>query len=212
MNTGYHGSRLTLDSRRDVLWETLCRHYFDSLIPSDACVLDLGCGYGNFINHVRARRRIAIDTWPDFPHFLDDGVETVVGDIGDLDFLADASVDFAFASNVFEHVTQQHFASVLRALRSKLTASGELVILQPNYRYAYREYFDDYTHVAVYSHLSLADFLSANDFEVLNVSPRFLPLTIKSRIPVSPWLIRAYLASPIKPMGKQMLVRARPIR
>ncbi len=86
------------------------------------------------------------------------------------------------------------------------------MILQPNYRYAYREYFDDYTHLAVYSHLSLADFLSANDFEVLNVSPRFLPLTIKSRIPVSPWLIRAYLASPIKPMGKQMLVRARPIR
>ena len=41
---------------------------------------------------------------------------------------------------------------------------------------------------------------------------RFLPLTVKSRLPVSPLLIRAYLASPVKPMGKQMLLRARPRR
>ena len=40
--------------------------------------------------------------------------------------------------------------------------------------------------------------------------PRFLPLTVKSRLPVSPLLIRAYLASPFKPWGKQMLVRAKP--
>ena len=58
-------------------------------------------------------------------------------------------------------------------------------MLQPNYRYAYREYFDDYTHVAVYSHISLADFLVANGWEVIEVQPRFLPLTVKSRLPVS---------------------------
>jgi SAM-dependent methyltransferase len=195
-----------------VLWQTLWRHYFSRLIRADACVLDLGCGYGNFINSVVARRRIAIDAWPDFPHFLDPGVEAVVGDITELDFLHDGSVDFAFASNVFEHVTQPDFASVLAALWRKLSADGELAILQPNYRYAYREYFDDYTHVSVYSHVSLCDFLTANDFDVVHVAPRFLPLTVKSRLPVSPWLIRAYLASPIKPMGKQMLVRARPRR
>jgi SAM-dependent methyltransferase len=212
LNSGYHGSRLTLDPRRDVLWQTLCRHYFDRLIRPDACVLDLGCGYGNFINNVVARRRIAVDAWPDFPHFVDDGVETVVGDITELEFLPDRSVDFAFASNVFEHVTQADFATVLAALRRKLTVNGELAILQPNYRYAYREYFDDYTHISVYSHVSLADFLTANDFDVVHIAPRFMPLSVKSRLPVSSWLIRAYLASPIKPLGKQMLVRARPRR
>jgi hypothetical protein len=83
------------------------------------------------------------------------------------------------------------------------------VNLQPNYLFAYREYFDDYTHVTVYSHISLCDFLAANGFEVMNCQPRFMPLTVKSRLRVSPWLIRAYLHSPIKPLGKQMLIRAR---
>ena len=212
MNAGYHESRLTPDPRRDVLWRTLCRYHFSKLIPTDACVLDLGSGYGNFINSVTARRRIAIDSWPDFPNFVDHAVETVVGDVRDLEFLENGSVDFAFASNIFEHLTQADFAAVLASLRRKLSARGELVILQPNYRYAYREYFDDYTHIAVYSHVSLCDFLAARDFDVICVAPKFMPLTVKSRVPVSPWLIRAYLASPIKPLGKQMLVRARPRR
>ena len=77
---------------------------------------------------------------------------------------------------------------MLDALRVKLSARGTLNILQPNYRYCFREYFDDYTHIAVYSHISLADFLTANGYQVLSVAPRFLPLTVKSRLPVSRWV------------------------
>ena len=84
-------------------------------------------------------------------------------------------------------------------------------MLQPNFYYAYRDYFDDYTHTTVYSHVSICDFLEANSYEVLTCKPRFLPLTLKSRLKVSPLLIRMYLMSPLKPLGKQMLVRARPI-
>jgi SAM-dependent methyltransferase len=212
LNPGYHGSRLTADPRRDVLWQTLWQYYFSHLVGRDDCVLDLGCGYGNFINKVVARRRIALDSWQDFAKFLAPGVEPLLANVTDLERLPDNGVDFAFASNLFEHIAQSDFARVLDGLRTKLSARGTLTILQPNYRYAYREYFDDYTHVEIYSHISLADFLTANGYEVLAVSPRFLPLTVKSRLPVSPWLIRAYLASPIKPMGKQMLIRARPRR
>jgi hypothetical protein len=130
--------------------------------------------------------------------------------VDDLSRVEGDSVDFAFASNLFEHVPQNVFAETLAQLRARLRRGGTLNILQPNYRYAYREYFDDYTHISVYSHISLADFLTANGFEVLDVKPRFLPLTIKSRLPVFPLLIAGYLASPVKPMGKQMLLRARP--
>ena len=51
--------------------------------------------------------------------------------------------------------------------RRKLSPNGSLTILQPNYRYAYREYFDDFTHVSIYSHVSLCDFLMANGFEIV---------------------------------------------
>jgi hypothetical protein len=95
-------------------------------------------------------------------------------------------------------------------LRRVLRPRGTLNIVQPNYRRAYKEYFDDYTHVSVYSDISLTDFLSAHGFRVTTCHPGFLPLTIKSRLPVSRNLIRLYLALPWKPLGKQMLLRAEP--
>jgi SAM-dependent methyltransferase len=209
---GYHASRLPADARRDVLWQSLWRYRFSAMVRPDDCVLDLGAGYGSFINQVQAHRRIAVDTWPDFPTHLAPGVEYRVGSVTELDFLADGAVDFAFASNLFEHLTHEQLAAVLAALSRKLSPGGTLTIVQPNYRYAFREYFDDFDHRSIWSHVSLADFLVAHDYEVFLVEPRFMPLSIKSGLPVSPWLIRAWLASPFKPIGKQMLVRARPRR
>lgn len=210
MSSGYHASRLAHDSRRDTVWKALWKYYFRRMVPEDGCVLDLGCGYGEFINTVKARRRIGLDKWDGIRAHLATGVEPIVSSVTDLAAIDDGSVDFAFASNLFEHIPQEAFGSVLSQLRSKLSKRGTLTVLQPNYRYAYREYFDDYTHVAVYSHVSMADFLTANGWEVLEVKPRFLPLTVKSRLPVWPWLIGLYLRLPVKPLGKQMLVRARP--
>lgn len=206
----YFKTRFAYDARREVMWRTLYRHYFMRMISADDCVLELGAGYGHFINQVNARRRIAIDQWPGFVDYLQSGVEGAVCSVTDLSFLASASVNFAFASNLFEHLGQEDFGSVLSQLKRVLVPGGTLNILQPNYYFAYREYFDDYTHRTVYSHTSICDLLEAQGYEVLNCQPRFLPLTIKSRLPVSPLLIRLYLALPWKPMGKQMFIRARP--
>lgn len=210
--SAYHETRLAPDPRRASVWKALWRYYFRHRISPSDSVLDLGSGYGDFINNVVATRRIAIDLWPGFTAHLDGGVEAIIGPVGDLSRIADASVDYAFASNLFEHLTQQEFADVLSSLRPKLSPTGSLTIVQPNYRYAYREYFDDYTHVSIYSHVSLCDFLRANGFEPVEVRPRFLPLTVKSRLPAWGPLIGLYLASPVKPVAKQMLVRAVPRR
>jgi len=208
----YFQTRLTHDPRREVLWRALYLHHFSRLIPETDCVLELGAGYCHFINQVAARRRIALDHWEGFVDYMQPGIESRVGDVADLSFLAPASVNFAFASNLFEHITQEEFAVVLRQLKRALATNGTLNIVQPNYYYAYREYFDDYTHRTVYTHTSICDFLEANGYEVIECRPRYLPLTVKSRLPISSWLIRLYLAFPWKPMGKQMFVRAWPKR
>jgi len=210
MSGEYHSTRLTDDERRSAVWQALWRYVFRHRIAADACVLDLGAGYGDFINSVTARRRIAVDTWAGLAKHVAPGVEAFVTPVTNLEAIADDSVDFAFASNLFEHLPQDVFLAALREIARTLSPRGTLTILQPNYRYAFREYFDDYTHVAAYSHISLADLLAAHGWEVTEVQPRFLPLTVKSRLPVWPLLIAAYLRSPIKPMGKQMLVVARP--
>ena len=208
----YHETRLPHDPRREMVWRALWRFRFRKMIAEEDCVLDLGSGYGSFINAVRARRRIAVDAWPGFADYLEPGVEARVGAVDDLDFLEPGSVDFAFASNLFEHLTREDFLAVLRQLRTKLSARGTLTILQPNYRYAYKEYFDDFDHKSIYSHISMADCLAANGYDVLLVEPRFMPLTVKGRLPVNERLVQAWLASPWKPIGKQMLIQAKPRR
>lgn len=208
----YRSTRLVADKRRGVLWQSLWRYCFHAMIEPSDCVLDLGAGYCDFINAVVARRRIAIDTWDAFPAHLTPGIEHKVSSIVDLDFLDDGAVDFAFASNVFEHLTKDEFGATLDSLRRKLSDIGTLTIVQPNYRYAWREYFDDFDHKTVWSHVSLVDFLRSRNYEMFRVEPRFMPLSVKGSLPVTPFLIRIWLASPFKPIGKQMLVRARPNR
>ena len=87
MSGAYHETRLADDKRRDVLWQTLWDAYFKLRISPQACVLDIGAGYGQFINNVEARRRIALDLWPGMVEHLDKDVEPLVGDLAELENL-----------------------------------------------------------------------------------------------------------------------------
>ncbi|MGA2246369.1 MAG: class I SAM-dependent methyltransferase [Verrucomicrobiota bacterium] len=204
----YHQTRFQSDPRRGVLWQTLVDHVFQKQIPPDAVVLELGAGYGEFINAVKARRRIAVDCWAGMTAHLAPGVEALITNAAHLGGVADNSVDYVFASNCFEHLTRAEFLACLGQLRQKMKPGAKLTIVQPNFKYCVHEYFDDYTHVSIYTHRSLCDLLESQNFRIERCVPRFLPLTIKSRAPVQPWLIRLYLASPVKPLGKQMLITA----
>ena len=68
------------------------------------------------------------------------------------------------------------------------------------------------THIEVYSHNSMCDFLRAHDYEIEFCQPRFMPFSVKASPFVFPALIWLYLKSPIKFMGKQMLIQAHPAR
>ncbi len=52
------------------------------------------------------------------------------------------------------------------------------------------------------------DLLVASGFEVTRVHSRFLPFSMKGRMPVHPLLVRLYLRSPWRPCAGQMLVVA----
>ncbi|MFL9879123.1 class I SAM-dependent methyltransferase [Herbaspirillum rhizosphaerae] len=205
---GYHESRFQHSTQRDVVWKTLIQAVFQKMSPTGGTVLELGAGYCEFINNITAAKKIAVDLWPQFPSYANKDVQAVVGEVSNLDFVTNTSVDTVFASNLFEHLDQDEFAACLSEIKRKLTANGRLIIMQPNYRYASTEYFDDYTHKAIWSHVSIRDFLDAHGFDVTDLQPRFLPLSMKSRLPSWPILIKTYLKSPFKFMGKQMLVVA----
>lgn len=207
-NDTYHNTRFTADPRRQVLWQVLVDRVFQKQIPPDATVLELGAGYGDFINSVKAGHRIAVDCWPEMIAHLEPGITGLITSVTQLDGVVDNSVDYVFSSNCFEHISQKDLVDCLAQLQRKMKPGATLTIVQPNFKYAFREYFDDYTHVSVYTDRSLCDLLTANGFKITRCEPRFLPLTIKTSAPVHPFLIRLYLASPFKPLGKQMLISA----
>jgi SAM-dependent methyltransferase len=208
MSDGYYDTRYAHDPRRSAVWGHITK-YLARWMPADADVLELGAGYCDFSNAVTARSRTAMDLRAEFVPFAASGVRTEVGDCRDLSRFADASFDVVFASNLLEHLDLAGNEQLLGHVHRVLRPGGRLVLVQPNYRLRPREYFDDYTHVSVFSDRSLADLLTAQGLHVDHVEARFLPLTMKSRLSFGHTLVPAYLKLPYRPLAGQMLLVAR---
>ncbi len=197
--------------RRNAVWTVLCRHYFNARMPENAAVLELGCGYGEFINNIAASRKFAVDLNPDAARYVAPDVTFFNIAATDLASVGREVADVVFTSNFLEHLRdKKECDAVLAAVRDVLRPGGKVIAMGPNIRYAYREYWDFYDHYLPLSHLSLAEGLSIAGFRVTENIPRFMPYTMNNKAPTHDMLVRAYLALPIawKLLGKQFLVTA----
>ena len=204
---GYFDTRLSPTVSRRRVWEHLCR-YLRRWVAEDAAVLELGAGWCDFANNVRAGRVVAMDLDRTVERAAAPHVTSVVGDCRDLSRFADAEFDVVFASNLLEHLDRADATRLLGGARRVLRAGGRLILLQPNFRLNPRRYFDDFTHVAIYTDRSLADYLVSQGWTIEAVHARFLPLTLKSKASRLTFLVPWYLRSPVKPLAGQMLVVA----
>ena len=201
----YHKSRFKYDSGRAKVWKAITE-YLGSYFDSADTVLDLGTGYGDFINGISAKKKYALDIGPDVKKYMGKDVTFINKPSYDLAEIPSNSLDVVFSSNLFEHLDKQELDKTMKALLKRFKKNGKLILIGPNFKYAYKDYFDDYTHKTIYTHVSLADALAEYGFETIKVVPKFLPLTLKSRLPKSYLLTKAYLNAPFSPMGKQMLL------
>jgi SAM-dependent methyltransferase len=203
----YFETRLAPNANRSRVWQHICA-YLQRWIPDDSDVLELGAGFCDFSNHVTAKRVVAMDIDRIVTEHAAPNVTAVVGDCTDLHRFGDDSFDIVFASNLLEHLIRQDASRLLAEARRVLRKNGRLLLVQPNFRLNPGGYFDDFTHVAIYTDRSLADYLVSEGWSVEHVAARFLPLTMKSRASGLSFLVPLYLRSPIKPMAGQMLVVA----
>lgn len=204
----YTTTRYTYHPQRALVWKEIVR-FLESRFELGDNVLDAGCGYGDFISNVKAARRFAVDLDEEMIRHLPEDVEFKQGSITEIDkYFPAESMDFIFSSNVLEHLSREKIDHFFKAALTLLKTNGLLGILMPNYKRAYREYFDDYTHVTPISDVALVDWLTASGFTEVFQHPGFMPFSMKGKqVPII--FVKAWLMSPWKPGGKQMLVIVR---
>jgi len=194
------------------VWKVIVEDYLQRWIRPEDRVLDVGCGMGEFLNHVRCARRAGIDLNPSMQANLAPGIEFHAGDVRDLSFLADGSQDVVFTSNLLEHLpSKADVEKLLREAARVLRSGGHLVALGPNLRFLPGVYWDYWDHLVPITDRSLVEVLETIGFETVDEIPRFLPYTTRSWLPKSPALLRLYLRVPIawRFLGGQFLVRAK---
>jgi len=195
-----------------VIWRTLCDAFFSRYVAADAAVLDVGAGYCDFINNIRAGRKVAVDLNPDTKTAAGPGVEV---HLLPLERLVEATgrgtMDVAFASNVFEHLRgPEVLLEVLASIREALKPGGRIVIMQPNARRVGMRFWDFVDHTLPLTEKGMEEALTMSGFRMVENRASFLPYTTKSRLPKSALLLRIYLwFRPIQwLMGKQMFLVA----
>jgi len=198
--------------RKNRLWRVLCKDFFQRFVPEDSIVLDIGAGYCEFINNIRARRKYAVDLNQDARAYANRDVEVFTSPANDLHFLPADSVDIAFVSNFLEHLqSKEEVLRVLVEVHRVCKPGGRILVLQPNIRYVHDQYWDFFDHRTPLSDRSLAEALMIAGFNIERILPRFLPYTTKSRLPSFPFLVRLYLRISLtwRILGKQALVVGR---
>lgn len=197
---------------RDKVWRILTGEYFNRWIPPTATVLDLGCGYCEFINNVTAGRRLAMDLNPDAARQAAPGVELVLHDCSTPWPVEPGSVDVVFTSNFLEHLLDKpQVMDTLRNAFAALKPGGRIVALGPNLRCLPGLYWDFFDHLVPLTERSLGEALQAAGFVVEESIARFLPYTMSGARTYPPFFLSAYLR--LRPawriFGKQFLVVAR---
>ena len=197
---------------RVAVWKILISDFFQPIIGRDQSILDLGCGWGEFINQIEASQRFGMDLNPDSSARLHPGIRFLEQNCAIPWALPDASLDVVFTSNFLEHLpSKAEVDATLAQARRCLNPGGRIICLGPNIKYLAGRYWDFWDHFVPITEASLCEVLRLRGFAIERCVARFLPYTMSDGRRAPLWLIRAYIRMPwIWPLfGRQFLVIGR---
>jgi len=196
----------------NAVWKILCSEYFSRYIPDNSRVLDLGAGWGEFINNIKAAEKYALDLNPETKERLSTGVVFLNQDSSCPWQIEPGSLDVVFSSNFLEHLPSKDRleCTILEANR-RLRDDGLIICLGPNIKYIPSAYWDFWDHCIPLSDRSVSELLKMNGFHIDLCIPRFLPYSMSTGRTPSLFLVKLYLRLPwLWPlMGKQFLIIGR---
>ena len=199
--------------KKNIVWGELSRWICRRFMKGAAILLDPAGGMGEFINAAPAREKWVIDIEEEFvKKHVNPGVRIIIGPNLEVP-LPENYFNGVFISNFLEHLkSQEEVAELLAKMHSAMAPGGRIVIMGPNFKYGYREYFDFADHTVILTETGVAEHLYGAGFDLVKVIPRFFPLSFRSGglLPVTPLTVRGYLAIPPawRILGKQFLVVA----
>lgn len=196
---------------RNSVWKMLVQCWFQPHIPTSSAVLDLGCGYGQFINNVICARKYAMDLNPVSRSKLNPEVAFLEQDCAATWNLPSNSIDVVFTSNFFEHLlSKADLAKTVKEAFRCLTKGGRIIAVGPNIRFVGGAYWDFFDHHIALTELSLKECLETAGFRSEYVLDRFLPYTMVNAPQYPLTLLWFYLHAPFawKWFGKQFVVIA----
>ncbi len=202
------------NQKRDDVWQVLCSSFFQKYIDKNATVLDIGAGYGEFINNIKCKQKIVVDINPDVKKFVDKNVKVYLVPANKTPISLKNKIDVAFMSNFLEHLsTKEELLEIISRINNILKKDGVIMILQPNIDLIKEAYWDFIDHKIPLNRKSLEEALEICGFEVLEFVERFLPYTSKTKIPFNKLLVETYLSFPplLRPFAGQSFVLARKI-
>lgn len=198
--------------RKNQIWKTLCSNFFQKFINPNSTVVDIACGYGEFLNNIVCEKKIAVDLNPDAKKYLNEGIEfhnCLATNLGDV---VKGTADIVFTSNFLEHLPNKAtLDEFLDQVLISLKSGGKYLILGPNLRYLPGQYWDFYDHHLGLTDQSLSEALRLKGFDIELCIKRFLPFSTQGALPTHPMLVKLYLLLPIfwPIFGKQFFIIAK---
>lgn len=180
---------------RDEIWGILVKNFFQKYISKKDIVVDVGSGFGEFINNVSCSKKIAIDIDKNYKKFYKKNVFFHSCPSTKLT-LNNSSVTKIFISNLFEHMSRGDLVKSVGEMRRILRPGGQVLVLQPNIRFLTKDYWRFFDHITPIDDRALEELFSTFGFVLKKRILKFLPYTTKSSFPKNKLFIKLYLRLP----------------
>lgn len=195
-------------NRNYIVWKILCQQVLEKHVSIDDVVIDIGAGRGGFINHIKAKTKIAIDQNKETKNCLNRDVKFINCTVKTIPSSLTNVADVIFMSNFLEHMdTKKDVLDVLNCSYKLLKKRGKLIIMQPNIDLLGSRYWDFFDHKVALNTKSLVEGLEMSNFQINKITKRFFPYTAMSGLPSLPLIIQIYLWLPsfVRPFAGQSL-------
>ncbi len=194
---------------RDSVWKILCAEFFQRFVQPDSAILDLGAGWGEFINNIQAGKKMAMDLNPDTGRHIDSGVRFINQDCSARWSVDAESLDVVFTSNFLEHLeSEERLRQTIVEAHRCLKTGGTIICLGPNINCVGDAYWDFKDHRIPLADGSIRKLLERAGFQIRQCIPRFLPYSMSRGATPPVFLVKLYLKLPLlwRLFGKQYLV------